>query len=96
MSRSAVREIQVSGITARRGEVVVPSQIGDPVHGMLSCHAAQLVAGSLRAKGREVRFAELPSCDDPAGEVRALGLGPGEPLILGENARTLLGIATSA
>jgi 4-hydroxy-3-methylbut-2-en-1-yl diphosphate reductase len=71
MSRSAVREIQVSGIRARRGEVVVPSQIGDPVHGMLSCHASQLVAGSLRAKGREVRFAELPSCDDPAGEVDA-------------------------
>src|SRR5258708_35941609 len=71
MSRSAVREIQVSGISVRRGEVVVPTQIGDPVHGMLGCHSAQLVAGSLRAKGHDVRFAELPSCDDPAGEVDA-------------------------
>jgi len=71
MSRSAIREIQVSGISVHRGEVVVPSQIGDPVQGMLTCHAAQLVAGSLRAKGRDVRFAELPSCDDPAGEVDA-------------------------
>ncbi|HTX85651.1 MAG TPA: hypothetical protein VME44_25985 [Streptosporangiaceae bacterium] len=71
MSRSAVREIQVSGIRVRRGEVVVPTQIGDPVHGMLSCHAAQLVAGSLGAKGRDVRFAELPSCDSPAGEFDA-------------------------
>jgi 4-hydroxy-3-methylbut-2-en-1-yl diphosphate reductase len=71
MSRSAVREIQVSGIRVRRGEVVVPTQIGDPVHGMLSCHAAQLVAGSLAAKGRDVRFAGLPSCDSPAGEFDA-------------------------
>jgi aminocarboxymuconate-semialdehyde decarboxylase len=34
--------------------------------------------------------------DDPVGEVRALSLGHGEPLILGENARALLGITTSA
>jgi 4-hydroxy-3-methylbut-2-en-1-yl diphosphate reductase len=71
MSRSAVREIQVSGIRVGRGEVVVPTQIGDPVHGMLSCHASPLVAGSLQAKGRDVRFAELPSCDSPASEVDA-------------------------
>jgi 4-hydroxy-3-methylbut-2-en-1-yl diphosphate reductase len=71
MSRSAVREIQISDIRVRRGEVVVPTQIGDPVHGMLSCHAAQLVAGSLRAKGRDVRFADLPSCDSSAGDVDA-------------------------
>jgi 4-hydroxy-3-methylbut-2-en-1-yl diphosphate reductase len=71
MSRSAVREIQVSGIRVRRGEVVVPTQIGDPVHGMMSCPAAQLVSGSLQAKGREVRFAELPSCDSLASEFDA-------------------------
>jgi 4-hydroxy-3-methylbut-2-en-1-yl diphosphate reductase len=71
MSRSAVREIQVSGIRVRRGEVVVPTQIGDPVHGILSCPAAQLVSGSLRAKGHDVRFAELPSCDSPASEFDA-------------------------
>ncbi len=72
MSRSAVREIQVSGIRVLRGEVVVPTQIGDPVHGMLTCHAGPLVAGSLRAKGRDVRFTELPSCDSPAGEFDAM------------------------
>jgi len=64
MSRSAVREIQVRGASAQRGEVLVPTQIGDPVHGMLSCYAAPLVAGSLRAKGRQVRIAELPQSED--------------------------------
>jgi len=64
MSRSAVREIQVNGAIAQRGEVLVPTLIGDPVHGTLSCHAAPLVAGSLRAKGRDVRIAELPQSDD--------------------------------
>jgi len=64
MNRSAVREIQVAGASAQRGEVLVPTQIGDPVHGMLNCHAAPLVAGSLRAKGRDVRIAELPQGDD--------------------------------
>jgi 4-hydroxy-3-methylbut-2-en-1-yl diphosphate reductase len=68
MSRSAVREIQVSGISVQRGEVLVPTQIGDPVHGMLICHAAPLVAGSLRAKGKQVRLAELPRCDDSSGD----------------------------
>jgi 4-hydroxy-3-methylbut-2-enyl diphosphate reductase len=68
MSRSAVREIQVSGANARRGEVLVPTLIGDPVHGVLSCHAAQLVAGSLRAKGRQVRMAELPRSDDSGAD----------------------------
>jgi len=71
MSRSAVREIQVSGISVRRGEVVVPTQIGDAVHGLLSCPAAELVAGSLRAKSGAVRLAELPRCDDPAGDFDA-------------------------
>jgi 4-hydroxy-3-methylbut-2-en-1-yl diphosphate reductase len=68
MSRSAVREIQASGASVERGEVLVPTQIGDPVHGMLSCPAAPLVAGSLRARGRQVRIAELPRCDDSAGD----------------------------
>jgi 4-hydroxy-3-methylbut-2-enyl diphosphate reductase len=68
MSRSAVREIQVSGISVQRGEVLVPTRIGDPVHGMLICHASALVAGSLRAKGGQVRLAELPRCDDSGGD----------------------------
>jgi 4-hydroxy-3-methylbut-2-en-1-yl diphosphate reductase len=71
MSRSAVREIPVSGIRMRRDEVVVPTQIGDAVHGMLTCHAAPLVAGSLRAKGRTTRLAELPRSDDSSGDFDA-------------------------
>jgi 4-hydroxy-3-methylbut-2-en-1-yl diphosphate reductase len=54
-----------------RGEVVVPTQIGDAVHGMLTCHAAPLVAGLLRAKGRTVRLAELPRSDDVSGDFDA-------------------------
>jgi 4-hydroxy-3-methylbut-2-en-1-yl diphosphate reductase len=68
MSRSAIREIQVAGISVQRGEVLVPTQIGDPVHGMLVCHAAPLVAASLRARGWPVRLAELPRCDDASGD----------------------------
>jgi 4-hydroxy-3-methylbut-2-en-1-yl diphosphate reductase len=71
MSRSAVREIQVSGTRVQRGEVVVPTQIGDPVHGLLTCHAAPLVAGSLRAKGGHVRLAEFPRCDDATSDADA-------------------------
>ena len=71
MSRSAVREIPVSGIRMHRGEVVVPTQIGDAVHGMLTCHAAPLVAGSLRAKGGTARLAELPRSDDALGDFDA-------------------------
>jgi 4-hydroxy-3-methylbut-2-en-1-yl diphosphate reductase len=71
MSRSAVREIQVSGISVPRGDVVVPTQIGDPLRGMLACRAAPLVAGSLRARGRAVRLADLPNCDDPSGDFDA-------------------------
>jgi 4-hydroxy-3-methylbut-2-enyl diphosphate reductase len=54
-----------------RDEVVVPTQIGDAVHGMLTCHAAPLVAGSLRAKGRPTRLAELPRSDDPSDDFDA-------------------------
>jgi 4-hydroxy-3-methylbut-2-en-1-yl diphosphate reductase len=68
MSRSAIREIQVSSVSVQRGEVLVPTQIGDPVHGVLICHAAPLVAASLRAKGWLVRLAELPRCDDASGD----------------------------
>jgi 4-hydroxy-3-methylbut-2-enyl diphosphate reductase len=54
-----------------RDEVVVPTQIGDAVHGMLTCHAAPLIAGSLRAKGRTARLADLPRSEDPSGDFDA-------------------------
>jgi 4-hydroxy-3-methylbut-2-en-1-yl diphosphate reductase len=72
MSRSAVREVQISGTSVQRGEVLVPTLIGDPVHGLLSCAAAPLVVGSLRAKGRAVRLAELPHCEDAAADCDAV------------------------
>jgi 4-hydroxy-3-methylbut-2-en-1-yl diphosphate reductase len=68
MSRSAIREIHVAGVSVQRGEVLVPTQLGDPVHGLLICHAAPLVAGLLRAKGWPVRLAELPRYDDTRGD----------------------------
>ena len=55
----------------RRGEVLVPTQIGDPLHGILICHAAPLVAGSLCAKGGQVRMAEIPRGDDASGDFDA-------------------------
>lgn len=60
MTRSPIREIPVASIGMRPGEVLVPTQLGDPVQGLMPCLAAPLVAGSLRAKGRPTRVAELP------------------------------------
>jgi len=59
MSRADIRELPVPSAGLQRGEVVVPTHVGDPVHGQLSCPAAPLVAGSLRARGRPVRIADL-------------------------------------
>jgi 4-hydroxy-3-methylbut-2-en-1-yl diphosphate reductase len=59
MSRADIRELLVPSAGILRGEVVVPTYVGDPVHGRLSCPAAPLVAGSLRAKGRLVRVSDL-------------------------------------
>ncbi len=59
MSRADVRELPVPSIGMQRGEVLVPTHVGDPVHGLLSCPAAPLVAGSLRARGRPVQLADL-------------------------------------
>jgi len=66
MARSAVREIPVASVGMQRGEVLVPTQLGDPVHGLLPCLAAPLVAGSLRAKGRLARVADLPPDESDA------------------------------
>jgi 4-hydroxy-3-methylbut-2-enyl diphosphate reductase len=63
MSRQDVREITVPSAGLQRGEVLVPRQIQDPVHGPLTCPAAPLVAGSLVSKGRPNRLATLPSAD---------------------------------
>ena len=51
MNRSAVREFQAPDVRVRRGELLVPTQVGDPAHGPLPCPAAPLIAGSLQRKG---------------------------------------------
>ena len=51
MNRSAVREFQAPDLRVRRGELLVPTQVGDPARGPLPCPAAPLIAGSLQRKG---------------------------------------------
>ena len=70
MNRQDVREIPVASAGLQRGEVLVPRQIHDPVHGPLNCPAAPLVAGSLVSKGRPNRLATLPR-DDRRGDADA-------------------------
>jgi 4-hydroxy-3-methylbut-2-en-1-yl diphosphate reductase len=65
MSRQDVREIPVASTSLKRGEVLVPRQIHDPLNGPLNCPAAPLVAASLAAKGRPNRLATLPPADWP-------------------------------
>lgn len=65
MGRADVRELPAASAGLERGEVVVPTQVKDPLHGLLSCPAAPLVAASLRAKGRPVRLADV-TCDSSA------------------------------
>jgi len=68
MIQPGMREFQATGITVQRGEILVPRLIGVASHGVLSCGAAPLVAGSLQRRGaQEVRLAPVPKCDDPAG-----------------------------
>jgi 4-hydroxy-3-methylbut-2-en-1-yl diphosphate reductase len=62
MIRSGIREFPASGVTVQRGEVLVPTQIGDNQGRLLSCAAAPLIAGSLLRKGRQVRLAAVPRC----------------------------------
>jgi 4-hydroxy-3-methylbut-2-en-1-yl diphosphate reductase len=71
MIRSGVREIQASGFRVQRGEVLVPTQIGDDLRGQLGCAAAPLVAGSLQRKGRPAWLASVPRCDDPFADGEA-------------------------
>lgn len=68
MSRQDVREIRVAADGLKRGEVLVPWRIDDPVNGPLSCPAAPLVAGSLVARGRPNRVATLPRADSRGDE----------------------------
>jgi 4-hydroxy-3-methylbut-2-en-1-yl diphosphate reductase len=69
MNRSAVREFLAPDTSVAPGEVLVPTQIGDPVRGALPSPAAPLVAGTLLRKGARVRCAPAGECADPADDV---------------------------
>jgi 4-hydroxy-3-methylbut-2-en-1-yl diphosphate reductase len=70
MNRSAVRDFQAPGISVQRGEVLVPTQVGDPARGPLPCPAGPLIAGSLLRKGWHCVLAPVPRLDDPGSDAR--------------------------
>ena len=75
MNRSAVREFSAPGTSVAAGEVLIPTEIGDPVRGPLPGPAAPLVGGSLLRKGTRVRYEPVTHCADPGqGEGGAHGL----------------------
>jgi len=68
MNRPAVREFLAPGTQVAAGEVLVPTEIGDPVRGPLPSPAAPLVGGTLRRKGKRVGYAPVGHCVDPDAE----------------------------
>jgi 4-hydroxy-3-methylbut-2-en-1-yl diphosphate reductase len=65
MNRSAVQEFLSPGTSVPPGEVLVATQIGDPVRGPLPCPAAPLVGGMLRRKATRVGYAPVGHFADP-------------------------------
>ena len=65
MNRSTVRELLAPDVQVAPGEVLVPTEVGDPVRGPLPSPAAPLVGGTLRRKGTRVTFGPAGSCADP-------------------------------
>jgi 4-hydroxy-3-methylbut-2-en-1-yl diphosphate reductase len=68
-NRSAVREFQAPGISLGRGELLVPTQVGDPARGPLGCPAAPLIEGSLRRRGLGAELAPVPRLDDARSDL---------------------------
>jgi 4-hydroxy-3-methylbut-2-enyl diphosphate reductase len=68
MNRSAVREFVAPDVGVPLGEVLVPTEVGDAVHGPLPSPAAPLVAGSLLRKGKRVGHGPVGHCTDPSGD----------------------------
>jgi 4-hydroxy-3-methylbut-2-enyl diphosphate reductase len=68
MNRSAVREFQAPEVSLRPGELLVPTQVGDPARGPLLCPAGPLIAGSLLRKGWQCALAPVPRLDDPGSD----------------------------
>jgi 4-hydroxy-3-methylbut-2-en-1-yl diphosphate reductase len=67
-----VREIYASGLGVQRGEVLVPTLLGDDLTELISCAAAPLVAGSLQRKARQVRLAPAPRYADAGSDGEAV------------------------
>jgi len=65
MKRPMVRELLAPDAQVAPGEVLVPTQVGDPVRGPLPSPAAALVGGSLRRRGTRVSFGPAGPCADP-------------------------------
>jgi 4-hydroxy-3-methylbut-2-en-1-yl diphosphate reductase len=65
MNRSTVRELLAPDAQVAPGEVLVPTEVGDPVRGPLRSPAAPLVGGTLRRKGTRVTFGPAGPCADP-------------------------------
>jgi 4-hydroxy-3-methylbut-2-enyl diphosphate reductase len=68
MSRSTVQEFLASGTHVSPGEVLIPTEVGDPVRGPLRCPAAPLVGGTLERKGKRVGYGPVGHCADPADD----------------------------
>jgi 4-hydroxy-3-methylbut-2-enyl diphosphate reductase len=68
MNRSAVREFVAPGVSVAPGEVLVPTEVGDAVHGPLPSPAAPLVAGTLLRKGKRIGHGPVGHCADPSGD----------------------------
>jgi 4-hydroxy-3-methylbut-2-en-1-yl diphosphate reductase len=66
MNRPTVREFLAPGTGVAPGEVLVPTEVGDPVRGPLPCFAAPLVGGTLLRKGTRVSYAPVGHCADPS------------------------------
>jgi 4-hydroxy-3-methylbut-2-en-1-yl diphosphate reductase len=64
----AVRQFVAPGLTVPPGEVLIPTDIGDPVHGALPCPAAPLVAGTLQRRGKRFGHGPAGQCTDPSGD----------------------------
>jgi 4-hydroxy-3-methylbut-2-en-1-yl diphosphate reductase len=68
MNRSAVREFVAPDVSVPPGEVLVPTEVGDAVHGPLPSPAAPLIAGTLLRKGKRVGHGPVGHCADPSGD----------------------------
>jgi 4-hydroxy-3-methylbut-2-enyl diphosphate reductase len=68
MNRSAVREFQAPEIRLQRGELLVPTQAGDPARGPLPCPAAPLIAGSLQRRGLPCTLGPVVRLDDAGAD----------------------------